>query len=51
MCFQLIADEIVAKFQWIGEKIGVKKEEASDDDDDKNDDVENGTKDEKKTIL
>ena len=28
MCFQLIADEIVAKFQWIGEKIGLKKKEA-----------------------
>ncbi|XP_067928677.1 TWiK family of potassium channels protein 9-like [Watersipora subatra] len=27
MCFQLIADEIVAKFKWIGEKIGFKKKE------------------------
>ena len=39
MCFQLIADEIVAKFKWIGEKIGLKKKddedgEAEDGDDD-----------------
>ena len=51
MCFQLIADEIVAKFQWIGEKIGFKKQDENGEDGDKSDDVENGSSDEKKTIL
>ena len=51
MCFQLIADEIVAKFQWIGEKIGFKKQDESGEDGDKSDDVETGSSDEKKTIL
>lgn len=34
MCFQLIADEIVAKFKWIGDKIGFKKKENSEEDED-----------------
>ena len=37
MCFQLIADEIVAKFKWIGEKLGIKKKEEEEDDKDSND--------------
>lgn len=27
MCFQLMADEAVAKFKWIGEKVGLAKKE------------------------
>lgn len=30
MCLQLIADELVAKFQWIGQKLGIKKNVDSD---------------------
>lgn len=27
MCLQLLADEMVAKVKWIGEKLGIKKKE------------------------
>ena len=40
MAFQLIADEIVAKFQWLGEKISARKKQADDGDGDKSDDLE-----------
>lgn len=47
MCFQLLADEIVAKFQWIGEKIGLKKkdEEEGESSGDDNDAEGGGSKD------
>lgn len=41
MCFSLIQEEIVAKFRWVGEKLGIiekEKDEADDDEDD--DDVD-----------
>ena len=41
MCFDLMQEEIIAKFTWVGSKIGmVKKDEDDlDDDDDDNDDL------------
>lgn len=30
MCLQLIADELVAKFKWIGQKLGLRKKVDSD---------------------
>lgn len=53
MCLQLLADEMVAKVKWIGEKLGLKKKdedgeegEKKDDDDDEAelDDIESGKK-------
>lgn len=34
MCFQLMADEMVAKFTWVADKCGVKRGTSEDDDDD-----------------
>jgi len=46
MCIQLLADEIVAKVEWIGEKIGIKKKEIEEEEnsEDGDDDEENERK-------
>lgn len=54
MCIQLLADEIVAKVEWIGEKIGIKKKEIEEEEnsEDGDDDEENERKsDESKPIV
>lgn len=41
MCFTLMADEVVAKFKWLGTKIGFrKKDDEEGDSGDGNDDAE-----------
>ena len=37
MCFSLIQEEIVAKFRWVGEKLGIIEKDKDEDDDDDDD--------------
>ena len=48
MCFSLIQEEIVAKFRWVGEKIGIIEKEKTEEEEDEEDDDDKKKGDEKK---